>query len=123
MGHKVTNKSVYDLGKKELKNRTELKLDSGLKIGCNHSDLSSLVSIDAEQGSYRLGWDFQRRDAVLQYTRKNGAGTFKFKQVVPGMHWEVVPSPVVELSTKLLDKQQFKDSLKLVYDFQNRFGE
>lgn len=32
MSIKLTNKSVYDLGKKELKNRTELKLDSGLKV-------------------------------------------------------------------------------------------
>jgi len=34
---------------------------------------------------------------VFQYTRKSGAGTIKARQVVPGMHWEVVPSPVVEV--------------------------
>lgn len=32
MSTKVTNKSVYDLAKKELKNRSEIKLDSGLKV-------------------------------------------------------------------------------------------
>lgn len=31
---KVEHKAVYDLGRKELKNRTEIKLDSGLKVGC-----------------------------------------------------------------------------------------
>jgi hypothetical protein len=36
---------------------------------------------------------------VLQYTRKGGAATIKARQVVPGMHWEVVPSPVVEVSS------------------------
>jgi hypothetical protein len=39
------------------------------------------------------------QDAVLQYTRKSGAATIKARQVVPGMHWEVVPSPVVEVSS------------------------
>lgn len=34
---------------------------------------------------------------MFQLTRKNTAGTFKFRQVVPNMHWEVVPSPVVEV--------------------------
>jgi hypothetical protein len=29
---KVEHKAVYDLGRKELKNRTEMKLDSGLKV-------------------------------------------------------------------------------------------
>eukprot|EP00878_Enallax_costatus_P009540 GHUV01009970.1.p1 GENE.GHUV01009970.1~~GHUV01009970.1.p1 ORF type:complete len:211 (+),score=43.88 GHUV01009970.1:118-750(+) len=122
MSTKVTHKSVYDLAKKELKNRTEVKSDSGLKIGCNFSDQSNLVSVDAERGAYKFGYDFKQEDALFQYTRKNGAGTFKFKQVVPGMKWELVPSPVVELSTKLLDSNKLKDSLKLVYDFQNRFA-
>lgn len=31
---KVEHKAVYDLGKKELKNRTEIKLDSGIKVCC-----------------------------------------------------------------------------------------
>jgi hypothetical protein len=30
---KVEHKAVYDLAKKELKNRTEVKLDSGIKVG------------------------------------------------------------------------------------------
>jgi hypothetical protein len=30
---------------------------------------------------------------------------------------------LLQLSTKLLDSGKLKDSLKLVYDFQNRFGE
>lgn len=30
---------------------------------------------------------------------------------------------MLQLGTKLLDSSKFKDSLKLVYDFQNRFGE
>lgn len=33
------------------------------------------------------------------------------------------PYFALQLSTKLLDSNRFKDSLKLVYDFQNRFGE
>lgn len=32
MAPKLQNKSVYDLGKKELNNRTEAKFDSGLKV-------------------------------------------------------------------------------------------
>jgi hypothetical protein len=32
MAEKVSNKSVYDLQKKELKNRTEVKFDTGLKV-------------------------------------------------------------------------------------------
>jgi len=32
MSTKVTNKSVYDLQRKELKNRTELKFEDGLKV-------------------------------------------------------------------------------------------
>ncbi|WIA35094.1 hypothetical protein OEZ86_003580 [Tetradesmus obliquus] len=122
MAEKVSNKSVYDLQRKELKNRTEVKFDTGLKVGCNFSDQSNLVSVDAERGAYKFGYDFQKEDAVFQYTRKNSAGTFKFRQVVPNMHWEVVPSPVVELSTKLLDSGKLKDSLKLVYDFHHRFA-
>jgi hypothetical protein len=46
------------------------------------------------------------QDAVLQYTRKNSAGTFKFRQVVPNMHWEVVPSPVVEVRQQQQQQQQ-----------------
>jgi hypothetical protein len=43
---------------------------------------------------------------VFQYTRKNNAGTFKFKQVVPNLSWEVVPSPVVEVSRQQQQQQQ-----------------
>ncbi len=32
MAEKVSNKSVYDLTKKELKNRTEVKFNGGLKV-------------------------------------------------------------------------------------------
>jgi hypothetical protein len=32
MAEKVSNKSVYDLQKKELRNRTEVKFDTGLKV-------------------------------------------------------------------------------------------
>ena len=39
------------------------------------------------------------------------------------MKWEVVPTPVVELSTRLLDQGKWRDSLKLTYDFMNRNGE
>ena len=41
------------------------------------------------------------QDVVFQYTRKSGAGTIKARQVVPGMHWEVVPSPVVEVCGRM----------------------
>jgi hypothetical protein len=37
------------------------------------------------------------QDALFQFTRKSDAGTVKVRQVVPGFHWEVVPSPVVEV--------------------------
>jgi hypothetical protein len=43
---------------------------------------------------------------VFQYTRKNNAGTFKFKQVVPNLSWEVVPSPVVEVSSSSSSSRQ-----------------
>jgi hypothetical protein len=46
------------------------------------------------------------QDAVFQYTRKNNAGTFKFRQVVPNMAWEVVPSPVVEVRCQQQQQQQ-----------------
>jgi hypothetical protein len=46
------------------------------------------------------------QDAVFQYTRKNNAGTFKFKQVVPNLSWEVVPSPVVEVSSSSSSSRQ-----------------
>jgi hypothetical protein len=42
-------------------------------------------------------WLVFLQDLVFQYTRKSGAGTLKARQVVPGMHWEAVPSPVVEV--------------------------
>jgi hypothetical protein len=39
-------------------------------------------------------------------------------------HILIAPLTVLlQLSTKLLDSGKLKDSLKLVYDFQNRFGE
>lgn len=87
---KVEHKAVYDLARKELKNRTEIKLDSGLKVGCrcvwvggcrhhsgdsplshpcpqlatqiglNYSDKTNLVSIDTERGPLKFGYDFQR---------------------------------------------------------------
>jgi hypothetical protein len=54
-----------------------------------------------------IGWCVSTlQDAVFQYTRKNSAGTFKFRQVVPNMHWEVVPSPVVEVRQLLQQQQQ-----------------
>jgi hypothetical protein len=40
MAEKVSNKSVYDLQKKELKNRTEVKFNTGLKVSLR-SDLGS----------------------------------------------------------------------------------
>ncbi|KAI8471573.1 MAG: hypothetical protein J3K34DRAFT_416574 [Monoraphidium minutum] len=118
---KVTTKSFYDLGKKELKTRTEVKLsDTNVTLGVNVSDTAGLVGVDLDKGPWKLGYDVKRKDAAFQYTRKNDGSTVKFRQVVPGLKWEVVPTPVVELSTKLLDSSQWKDSLKLTYDFMNR---
>jgi hypothetical protein len=37
------------------------------------------------------------QDVALQYTRKNQGSTVKFRQVVPGLKWEVVPTPVIEV--------------------------
>jgi len=120
MPTRVTTKSVYDLSSKELRSRAEVKLDNGTKIGVNLSDKDSLVSIDWEKGAYKAAYDYKRKDIVMQFTRKYSAGTFKVKQLVPEMRWEVLPTPVVELSTKLFDKKDWKDSLKFTYDFQNR---
>ncbi|KIZ07506.1 hypothetical protein MNEG_0440 [Monoraphidium neglectum] len=121
MASKVTTKSFYDLGKRELKTRTEVSFaDSDLKVGINASDEAGLVGLDLDKGPWKLGYDVKRKDVALQYTRKNQGSTVKFRQVVPGLKWEVVPTPVIELSTKLLDSAKWKDSLKLTYDFMNR---
>lgn len=94
------------------------------QIGANISDLQGLVGVDLDQGPFKLGYDVKRRDLALQYMRKGeGGSTVKVRQVIPGMKWEVVPTPVVELSTKLLDSDKWRDSLKLTYDFMNRNGE
>ncbi|GBF98184.1 hypothetical protein Rsub_10684 [Raphidocelis subcapitata] len=118
---KVTPKSFYDLGKKELKTRVEAKLtDSDLKFGFNVSDVQRLVGLDLDHGPYKLGYDVKRKDLAFQWTHKGEGSTLKVRQVVPGLKWEVVPTPVVELSTKLLDSDKWKDSLKLTFDFMNR---
>lgn len=72
------------------------------------------------QGAYRLGYDLTREDVLAQVKRKTGAGTITVRQLVPGLRWAVVPSPVVEVATKLLDTDKVRDSLKLVYDFHAR---
>lgn len=121
MAAKVTTKSFYDLVKQELKTRTEVKFsDSDTKLGVNVSDAAGVVGLDLDKGPWKLGYDVKRQDVAFQYTRKNEGSTIKFRQVVPGLKWEVVPTPVVELSTKLLDSSKWKDSLKLTYDFMNR---
>jgi hypothetical protein len=63
-----------------------------------------------------------QQDLAFQYTHKGQGSTLKVRQVVPGLKWEVVPTPVVELSTKLLDGARWRDSLRLTYDFMNRNG-
>lgn len=121
MASKVTTKSFYDLGKKELRTRAEAKLqDSDIKLGINFSDASGVVGLDLDNGPFKLGYDVKRKDVAIQYTRKGNGSTIKVRQVVPELKWEVVPTPVVELSTKLLDSSQWKDSLRLTYDFMNR---
>lgn len=57
---------------------------------------------------------------LAQVKRKTGAGTITVRQLVPGLRWAVVPSPVVEVATRLLDAGAVRDSLKLVYDFSAR---
>ena len=64
----------------------------------------------------------KQQDVVAQYKRKAKAGTFTVRQVVPALNWAVVPSPVVELSTQLVENARVKDSLRLVYDFQHRYA-
>jgi hypothetical protein len=83
------------------------------------------------KGAYRLGYDLTREDVLAQVKRKTGAGTITVRQLVPGLRWAVVPSPVVEVATRLLDTGRgggggggggggLRDSLKLVYDFSAR---
>lgn len=31
-----------------------------VQVGCNFSDQSNLVSVDAERGAYKFGYDFQK---------------------------------------------------------------
>lgn len=38
------------------------------------------------------------QDIAVQFTRKSGGSAIKVRQVVPGLKWEVVPTPVVEVS-------------------------
>lgn len=71
-------------------------------------------------GAYRLGYDLTREDVLAQVKRKTSAGTITVRQLVPGLRWAVVPSPVVEIATKLVDTGSVRDSLKLVYDFHAR---
>lgn len=94
------------------------------QVGANISDQQGLVGLDLDRGALKVGYDVKRRDLALQFTHKgDGGSTIKVRQVVPGMKWEVVPTPVVELSTRLLDQGKWRDSLKLTYDFMNRNGE
>jgi hypothetical protein len=33
---------------------------NAVQVGCNFSDHTNLVSVDAEKGAYKFGYDFQR---------------------------------------------------------------
>jgi len=37
------------------------------------------------------------QDAAFQLKHKTNVGRFTIKQVVPGLQWAVVPSPVIEV--------------------------
>lgn len=47
----------------------------------------------------------------------------KVKQKLPDMNWSMIPSPELQLETKLIEKQNVSDKLELKYDCQSRVGE
>lgn len=57
-----------------------------------------------------------------QYEHKFQGFDMKVKQRVPDGSWSVVPSPEIEVETKLVDKPDMSDSLELKYDCQKRLG-
>lgn len=120
MCSKFTTKHVFDHASGETKSRAEFKLDGDVKLGISYSDKSSLASLDVEKDKYKLAYDYKSQDLAFQFTHKSDVGTVKVRQHVPGMKWEVVPSPQVEFNTKLLDSGKFKDNFKVSYDFNKR---
>lgn len=57
-----------------------------------------------------------------QYEHKFDAFDVKVKQKVPDFDWSVIPSPELELETKLVERQNVSDSLELKYDMSRRLG-
>jgi hypothetical protein len=56
-----------------------------VQVGCNFSDHTNLVSVDAEKGAYKFGYDFQRE--VSRPAGLVGGSTINRCYAVTGFNW------------------------------------
>lgn len=108
-------KAEYDIGKDNLTGHIDFSLSKSVKFKAKCTP-HKIVRTELAGKGWSLAYDVPKENLIGSVTGKFEAADVKLTQTVPKMDWSVVPSPEVEVSTKLIRQADLSDKLKLKYD-------
>lgn len=98
------------------------KINDECKLKAVHRQDGGLVATELEGKNWKVSYNVPKKDLALKYVSKRDGYDFKVTQVVPGMEWSVVPSPLLEVETKLVNRDGVTDEAEFSYDMRTRIG-
>eukprot|EP00803_Ostreobium_quekettii_P003554 evm.model.scf_1101.9 EVM.evm.TU.scf_1101.9 scf_1101:41877-44327(-) len=120
---KVDNiKADFDIPKNDLTGTLDFTVSKKLKLKGRVALKDKLVKAEVAGRGWSMAYDIPKESLTAVTTGKLQGADIKLTQVVPKLDWNVVPSPELELSTKLITQEDWNDRLKLKYDFRSRKG-
>ncbi|CAD7698810.1 unnamed protein product [Ostreobium quekettii] len=117
-----TVKSDFDIPKDKLTGNLDFTVSKHVKFKGRVALNDKLVRAEVAGRGWSVAYDIPKNSATAIMTGRIEGADIKLTQFVPDMDWNVVPSPELELSTKLIKQDDWNDRLRLKYDFRSRKG-
>lgn len=110
-----TVKAEYDIKKDTLTGHLDFSVNKSLKFKARCTP-QQVLRAELVGKAWSLAFDVPKQTLIGSVKGKFEGGEVKLTQVVPKMDWSAVPSPEVEVTTKIIQQPDVKDKLKLKYD-------
>jgi len=118
---KVDNiKADFDITKDNLTGTLDFTVSNKLKLKGRVSLKDKLVKAEVAGRGWSMAYDVPKESLTAVMTGRIEGADIKLTQLVPKMDWNVVPSPELEVSTKLIKQENWNDRLRLKHNFQSR---
>lgn len=120
---KVDNvRADYDVGKDTLTGAVDFSVSKSIKLKARYTPHQIVRAEVAKGKAWSVAYDIPKKNLTAMVAGRIEGADIKLTQSVPNLEWNVVPSPELEISTKLVKQKDWNDRLKLNYDFRTRKG-